>query len=94
MPFEQLPPIKVPVLLLFHDGKCKVGQLYLDTPGFEDLYEAYQYWDDQEGSGYEWEWSDVVAWQNLPDVNQFFVKVNENISQKVEFSQDLSINRI
>lgn len=64
---EQLPPDETEVLIVVN-GERRIGALYWDTPGFEDTYTAFRYWDDPDNDGRCWEWHDVTHWQSLPDL--------------------------
>ena len=64
---ERLPDDETPVLILFYDGKRKIGELRWDHPGFEDNYKAFRYWDDPDNDGQDWEWNDIVGWLPLPE---------------------------
>jgi len=62
---DRLPPRDTPVLIL-HSEEVKVGELRWDSPGFEDTYEEFWYWDSPTDDGQEWERPDVTHWQAIP----------------------------
>lgn len=64
---EELPPVETEVLIL-HNGKRRIGALEWDIAGVEDSYKSYNYWDDPNNDGQDWEWNDVTHWQYLPPV--------------------------
>ena len=65
-PEEALPEDETPVLLLFWNGKRRIGELRWESPGHEDTFQAYRYWDDPENDGQDWDWADIVGWRELP----------------------------
>ena len=65
-PLKVLPKDGIAVLICFFDGTIRKGALYWDIPSFEDIYEKFQYWDDPDNEGQEWDWGDIVGWQPLP----------------------------
>jgi hypothetical protein len=62
---DDLPPIETEVLILVR-GRWRIGALQWETPGFEDTFKAFKYWDDPEDDGQDWEWYDVTHWCSLP----------------------------
>lgn len=64
---QELPPVETEVLILVK-GKRRIGALEWDIAGVEDSYKSYNYWDDPENTGMDWDWNDVTHWQHLPPV--------------------------
>jgi hypothetical protein len=64
---KALPPDETPVLIV-HSGVVKIGELRWESPGFEDTFRPYRYWDDPVNDGQGWEWHDVTHWMQLPGV--------------------------
>lgn len=62
---ERMPADETPVIILL-DGKVHLGELRWDTPGWEDNYEAYLFWDDPNNDGQDWQMHDVTHWMPLP----------------------------
>lgn len=62
---DRLPPKETEVLICCH-GAWRIGALFTDRPGYEDIYKAYDYWDDPNHEGRGWEWDDVTHWTPLP----------------------------
>jgi hypothetical protein len=62
---DRLPAVETPVLILCK-GQLRVGELRWDTPGYEDTYQAFQYWDDPDDDGQCWEWGDITHWMPAP----------------------------
>ena len=67
-PFDRLPEDETPVLILFHDGKIRIGEIRWERPTWEETFQAFQYWDDPYDDGKDWDWADVVGWMPLPEV--------------------------
>jgi hypothetical protein len=63
---NRLPEDKTPVLVLFHNGERNIGELRWESPGYEESYQAFQYWDNPTDDGKAWEWGDITHWQPLP----------------------------
>lgn len=64
--FEQgasYPPEEVEVLIRFDNGKTRLAELRTEHPGFEDTFNSYQYWDDPENEGQDWEFNSVIGWK-------------------------------
>ena len=66
-PLDRLPPDETPVLILFYDGNIRIGEIRWEKPTWEDTCEAYQYWDDPDDDGKDWDWADIVGWMPLPE---------------------------
>lgn len=64
---DELPPDETPVLVMVK-GERRIGALFWETPGHEDNYQAFRYWDDPDNDGQCWEWYDVTDWMPLPAV--------------------------
>ena len=64
---QELPPYETPVLILFYSGKVRIGEIRWERGGWEATYEDFQYWDDPNNEGQDWEWSDVIGWLPLPE---------------------------
>lgn len=64
-PDDILPPVDRPVLVRI-DGVVRIGELRWDCPGWEDTYDAYQYWDDPHNDGQDWE-GRVTDWAYFDD---------------------------
>ena len=62
---ERLPEAETPVLIL-RNGNAETGGLYWEYPGFEEDFQAYQYWDRPTDIGMGWEWDEVTHWMPLP----------------------------
>ena len=63
---ERSPEDDTPVLILFRNGDRNIGEIRLDSPGFEDSYQAFRYWDSPTDDGKVWEWGDITHWMPLP----------------------------
>ncbi|WP_082103222.1 DUF551 domain-containing protein [Robbsia andropogonis] len=63
---DKLPPPDEPVLVLYFRD-IRVGVRCKETPGFEDTFSSYDYWDDAYDDGQAWEWNDVTHWMPLPE---------------------------
>jgi hypothetical protein len=63
----KLPDDETPVLLLFYNWNIRIGELRWERPGYEDTFKAFQYWDDPDNDGQEWDWGDVIGWMPLPE---------------------------
>lgn len=59
-----LPPKETPVLIMVR-GKRRIGEIRTEHPGFEDTFRAYDYWDDPDDEGQDWEWHEVTHWAPL-----------------------------
>jgi hypothetical protein len=75
---DKLPPCETPVLVLLN-GDIRIGILEWDTPGFEDTYRAYKYWDDPHDDGQCWEWCDITHWMALPEAPQDWEDVQQQL---------------
>lgn len=64
---NELPPDETPVLIILN-GEIRIGELRWETPGWEETYEAFRYWDDPNDDGQIWEWHDVTHWMEIPDL--------------------------
>ena len=62
---ERMPPPGTAVLALVSGHVCE-AELRWDTPGYEDTYEAFLYWDCPHDDGQSWEHSEVTHWMPLP----------------------------
>ena len=62
---DKLPEDETRVLILYQ-GEWKIGMLFWETPGFEDTFKAFRYWDDPEDDGKYYEWYDITHWTELP----------------------------
>jgi hypothetical protein len=63
---DQLPPDETPVIILL-DGMPTIGELRWETPGYEETYKAFRYWDSPENDGQDWDWLSVTHWMHLPE---------------------------
>jgi hypothetical protein len=64
---ERLPEIETPVLICY-GVDIRIGELRWETPGYEDNFTAYKYWDDPVDDGQCWEWHDITHWMPLPEL--------------------------
>ena len=64
---DRLPPEETPVLIVV-GGKLRIGELRWERPTWEETWQAFQYWDDPEDDGREWDWEDVTEWTPLPSL--------------------------
>ncbi len=62
---DGLPADETPVLIVIKE-KIRIGELRWEYPTFEETFRAYQYWDDPEHDGQDWDWKDVTHWTPLP----------------------------
>lgn len=74
---DRLPNCKAEVLILVN-GNYRIALLMWDRPGFEDSYEAFQYWEDATDGYEEWEWDDVTHWAELPELPDDLVSRHVN----------------
>lgn len=63
----RMPADETPVFIV-HNGKVKIGEVRWEHPGWEETYEAFQYWDDPNDDGQCWDWDDVTHWMHIPPV--------------------------
>lgn len=47
-------------------GSPKLGEIRWESPGFEDSYQAFRYWDSPTDDGKVWECGDITHWMPLP----------------------------
>lgn len=87
---ERMPPIETPVLIK-HRGRWRVGELRWDNPGWEDTYQAYQYWDDPWDDGQIWDWDDITEWCHLPPDDEDAELYGKN--DKIESSESKGTTR-
>jgi hypothetical protein len=64
---DHLPAYETPVLIVYR-GEVRIGERREERPGWEDTFQAYDYWDDPADDGKDWEWDDVTHWMTLPEV--------------------------
>lgn len=64
---SRLPDDEAPVLIV-RNGEFDIGELRWEHPGFEDTYQAFQYWDSPNNDGQDWEWHSVTHWMPLPEL--------------------------
>jgi hypothetical protein len=62
---ERLPEDETPVLI-YRNGAAQVGELRWESPGWEDTFHPYRYWDDPHDDGQDWEWHSITHWMPLP----------------------------
>lgn len=65
---EKLPRIETPVLIRFYNGTTRIGELRQEHPTWEETFRPYEYWDDPENDGQDWDWMDVTHWMKLPEI--------------------------
>jgi hypothetical protein len=65
---DRLPPDETPVLVAFHNGARRIAALFWEEPGYEDTFARYQYWDDPDDDGQNWDWADITHWAPLLEV--------------------------
>lgn len=64
---DSLPKIETPVLIV-KNGVIHIGELLLESPSYEDCYDAFLYWDDPIDDGQIWEYLDITHWMPLPEL--------------------------
>lgn len=84
---DMLPPSEQEVFILVR-GRWRVGELRWERPGFEDTFQAFQYWDDPEDDGQDWEWYDVTHWCSQPAIPEPYDPFME--CEEVEVSLNLT----
>lgn len=62
---ERIPPEDTPVLIL-RNGELRIGAIFTESPGHEETFKAFNYWDDPNDDGQCWEWHEVTHWMPLP----------------------------
>jgi len=65
-PNDRLPKQETPVLVIV-SGHINILELRWEDPGYEDTYNRFQYWDDPNNDGQDFEWDSVTDWQPLPE---------------------------
>lgn len=63
---ERIPPEDTPVLIL-RNGELRIGAIFTESPGHEETFKAFNYWDDPNDDGQCWEWHEVTHWMPLPN---------------------------
>ena len=62
---ERLPEEDEPVLIILN-AQVRIGELRRENPSWEETWQSYQYWDDPENDGKDWDWESVTHWMPLP----------------------------
>lgn len=62
----QMPPDETNVLAIVN-GEVRIAALFWETPGWEETYEAFLYWDDPYDDGQSWDHHNVTHWMPLPE---------------------------
>lgn len=58
-------PTEQNLLVRFDNGVIRIGALMWETPGHEDTFKAFTYWDDPFNEGQVWDPTTITHWKTL-----------------------------